>query len=315
MMKFFSVTVLAMTLLMVVPQGHAACTEQSLDATDSIFGQLSESDCPINELIGGLDESKADVFSLVIAATTTVSISMTSESFDAFLLVYNSDYSSVLAEDDDSGDNLDAVVEDLVLAPGTYHILANSSTQQAVFGSYTLSFVSEVAVDTVIVSSVLPSSRSVQVGSPATAFATIINASAVTATNCGLALRSSIDADFSYQTTNPATNQSVGSADTPADIGAGLYQSYIFTITPNSAFPPQEVELDYRCLNSLSAATVVGLNTLLLSGNNTSVPDVVALVATPVDPGFINLPDTKNLEQPKKLGLIGAGEVSVVSSM
>lgn len=39
-----------------------------------------------------------------------------------------------------------------------------------------------------IVAAVLPSSRSVQVGTFATAFATIINAGSVTATSCGISL-------------------------------------------------------------------------------------------------------------------------------
>ena len=61
-----------------------------------------------------------------------------------------------------------------------------------------------------IVAAVLPSSRSVQVGTFATAFATIINTGSVTATNCGISLVTAIPATFSFQTTNPLTNQAIG---------------------------------------------------------------------------------------------------------
>jgi hypothetical protein len=61
-----------------------------------------------------------------------------------------------------------------------------------------------------LVAAVLPSSRSVEVGTPATAFATIINASASDATGCAIALVTTVPAGFQYQTTNPATNQLIG---------------------------------------------------------------------------------------------------------
>ena len=60
----------------------------------------------------------------------------------------------------------------------------------------------EIPDDTLLVSSVLPSSRSVQVGTPATAFATMINAGQSTATSCSVAPITNIPATFLYQTTN-----------------------------------------------------------------------------------------------------------------
>ncbi len=62
-----------------------------------------------------------------------------------------------------------------------------------------------------IFGSVLPTSRAVQVNTTATAFATIINASASPATNCRLTIPASIPANFSYQTTNASTNAPTGS--------------------------------------------------------------------------------------------------------
>ena len=79
----------------------------------------------------------------------------------------------------------------------------------------------EIPDDTLLVSSVLPSSRSVQVGTPATAFATMINAGQSTATSCSVAPTTNIPATFLYQTTDPATNQIIGTPNTAINVGGG----------------------------------------------------------------------------------------------
>ena len=98
---------------------------------------------------------------------------------------------------------------------------------------------------TSIVAAVLPSSRSVQVGTTATAFATIINAGTVTATSCGIELLSSIPANFSYQTTDSATNALIGRPDTPVNIAPGRLQTYVFSLTPNTPIEPIEIEFSF----------------------------------------------------------------------
>src|SRR5262245_324488 len=79
-----------------------------------------------------------------------------------------------------------------------------------------------------LVAAVLPSSRSVQVGRPATAFATLINTGSATATGCSLASITSVAASFTYQTTNPTTNAVTGTANSPTDIPAGQNQTFVF---------------------------------------------------------------------------------------
>jgi hypothetical protein len=140
-----------------------------------------------------------------------------------------------------------------------------------------------------LVSAVLPSSRSVQGGNTATAFATIINAGSTTAIGCGISVLTSIAASFSYQATNPA-NQLVGNPNTPVNIGAGAVQNFIISLTPTAAIVPTDVQFSFDCSNTNPAPINVGLNTLLFSASAAPVPDIVALAAA--SGGIANIPGT-----------------------
>jgi CHRD domain len=129
-----------------------------------------------------------------------------------------------------------------------------------------------------LVSAVLPSSRSVQVGAAATAFATIINAGSTTAIGCGISVLTGIAANFSYQATDPA-NQPVGNPNTPVNIVPGGAQNFIISLTPTAAIAPTDVQFSFDCGNTNPAPINVGLNTLLFSASITPVPDIVALAA------------------------------------
>ena len=142
-----------------------------------------------------------------------------------------------------------------------------------------------------LAASVLPSSRSVQVGQQATAFATIINAGDGLATACGIRPVTGIPATFFYQTTDPLTNQITGEPDTPADIPAGGLQTLVFGFTPTLAFAPVEVELAFDCADAGPALSIPGVNTLLLSASDQATPDIVALAATPTADGIANIPN------------------------
>ena len=118
-----------------------------------------------------------------------------------------------------------------------------------------------------LVSAVLPSSRSVQVDSTATAFATIINTDPAVATDCSIALTDGALGNFSYQTTNPATNAVTGTPDTPVDIAGSGSQSFVFAVTPTTPFQSVDVEFDFDCTSGSPAAVFSGLNTLLMSAS------------------------------------------------
>ena len=143
-----------------------------------------------------------------------------------------------------------------------------------------------------VLAAILPSSRSVQVGSAATAFATIINAGQALATGCTISRITDIPATLTYQTTDPVTNQVTNSPNTPVDIPAGAAQSFIFALTPNALIAPTDVQFSFECTNANLAPIHSGVNTLLFSASATPVADIVALAATLNNDGIVNIPGT-----------------------
>ena len=143
--------------------------------------------------------------------------------------------------------------------------------------------------DVQLLAAVLPASRSVAVGTTATAFATLINFGSTTARNCRLIPPNNIAAEFFFQVTNSATNEAIGPRDTPTLIPAGGSQAFVFGMTPTQEISATEVALDFSCENSTGAPSFVGLNTLLLSASQTAGPDLIALAATVTNDGVMQM--------------------------
>ena len=118
-----------------------------------------------------------------------------------------------------------------------------------------------------LTAAVLPSSRSVLVGAPATAFATVINAGALVASGVRISRSSPIPADFSFQTTDPATNQVIGTPNAPVDIPPGQNRTFVMSLTPHGRVDPVEVVLVFGGTDGDPAPTLPGVDTLLLSAN------------------------------------------------
>jgi hypothetical protein len=163
-------------------------------------------------------------------------------------------------------------------------------------GVYTDAFIARfdhsLAAPSTIVASVLPASRSVQVGTTATVFATIINAGSEITRNCGIGIAPSVPASLSFWTTDPQTNAVNGEENQGADIDSSGAQSYLLALTPSQAFPATDIEFQFVCDNTNPAPLIVGVNTLLTSSSTNPIPDVVALAATLTDDGIVNLAST-----------------------
>jgi beta-glucanase (GH16 family) len=140
-----------------------------------------------------------------------------------------------------------------------------------------------------LVASVLPSSRSVQVGKPATAFATIINSSTTTTNNCAISPTTMVPASFAYQTTNVGTNAVTGTLNTPVNIPPGAAQSFVIAFTPSAPFGSTNIVLGFTCNNVNPVVTIPGVNTLLLSASTSQVADLVALAATLQNDGILHV--------------------------
>ena len=130
-----------------------------------------------------------------------------------------------------------------------------------------------------LAAAVLPGSRAVQVSHAATAFATILNSGASTATGCSITpTNAPAGTTFSYQQTN-AANVPIGAPNTPADIPGGGSQSFVFSLTPSQPFPATELHFNFDCTNTTSAPDTPGVNTFLLTSSSSPIPDIVALAA------------------------------------
>jgi virginiamycin B lyase len=137
---------------------------------------------------------------------------------------------------------------------------------------------------------VLPSSRSVQTGSTATAFASILNSSGTTATGCGPALVGGAPATFSFQTTNPATNALTGTPNTRVAIPPGGVQTFLMAFLAYGPTVSNEARIGYSCSGVDATATIVGVNTLLLTFDANPVPDMIAVGLTPSNDGYSRIP-------------------------
>jgi len=148
------------------------------------------------------------------------------------------------------------------------------------------------AVAQTLQAAVLPNSRSVMTTTPATAFATVINAGRIPALGCRIGAPVTVPAQFTYQTTQRFTNVLVGTPNTPVDIPAGASQTFVVVFQPRFAFEPLSVPFTFVCTNTPPAAIISGVNTLLLSASSSPVLDVVALSATPNNDGIVNVAQT-----------------------
>lgn len=152
-----------------------------------------------------------------------------------------------------------------------------------------------VAATAPIFAAVLPSSRSVSLGTTATAFATILNAGSGPVASCGLVPITPLPAVTSFfQTTDPASNLPTRPVNVPAPIAPGGSQSYVFGITPTVPFAPVDVAIGFACEGVIRASVISGLDTFLLVASDTPVADMIAQAATVKNDGIV---DAEGLQQ------------------
>jgi hypothetical protein len=95
-----------------------------------------------------------------------------------------------------------------------------------------------------------------------------------------------VPANFSFQTTDPLTNQLTGTPKTRVPIAAGATQSFLVAFSPNNSIFPIDVVLGYACDNVGAVDPIIGVNSLLLTFSATPVPDMIAVGLTPSNDGY-----------------------------
>ncbi len=143
-----------------------------------------------------------------------------------------------------------------------------------------------------VAAAMLPASRSVQVASSATAFATLLNTSSELLDGCRIELATDIDAVLSYAATDPLTNLVTGEPDTPVSIAAGAGQTFVVSLTPSGPVQPVDVRFRFRCADTPIAPIFpnAAINTLLFSASEDLVPDIIAQGITPSGDGILDVP-------------------------
>ncbi|MEI9987418.1 MAG: hypothetical protein WDN69_32320 [Aliidongia sp.] len=156
------------------------------------------------------------------------------------------------------------------------------------------------------VSSILPGSRSVEVGSTATVFSTMLNGGSTALSGCTIALPASapVGLSMAYQTTDGTTNAPTGSPNTPVSIAANGSQSFVLSFTSTAAVSAPGLALVFSCSGQEPVGTIPGVNTVDLLFSSTPIPDVIALAATASGNGILTVPQSTN----------GAGAFAVASA-
>jgi len=143
---------------------------------------------------------------------------------------------------------------------------------------------------TAVLAVLSPTSRAVQVGSAAAAYALILNTGTVTARDCNIAPVTSLPAAFLVQPLSCSTFLPVGDPNTPVAIPAGGAGCFLFAFIPTSPIAPTDVVLNFDCTNTDPAPVTLGINTFLFSAASTPIPDIIATATTcPADDGVVAL--------------------------
>ena len=146
-----------------------------------------------------------------------------------------------------------------------------------------------------LVAAVLPGSRSVEVGATATVFGVMLNSGTTTLTDCQIALSSGAPSGLTlaYQQTN-ASNQLIGSPNTPATIAGNGSQNFLLSFKSTKAFSVTSMPLVFSCTGSQPAPSTQGVNTVDLLFSSTAIPDIIALAAVAGGNGIVTVPYSTN---------------------
>ena len=142
-----------------------------------------------------------------------------------------------------------------------------------------------------LAASVLPGGRSVVTGTPATVFATMLNAGSTALSGCGIALPASAPAglSLSFQTTDPSSNALTGTPNQTAAIAANGLQTFLLSFQSSAAVTAAGLAPVFSCQDTTAAPVTPGVDTVDLAFSATPVADIIALAATASNDGTVHV--------------------------
>ncbi|WP_420431018.1 S8 family peptidase [Hyphobacterium sp.] len=185
----------------------------------------------------------------------------------------------------------------------TYQIAVFSPNQTE--GLYDLAWSMDTAPDHLLAAALLPTVRTGRIGTPTTAFATLVNPARFgrEAENCRILPPLGFAGEFTYQRTDPATNQTVGEPNTPINIPGGGSQTFVIGLIPATSVSTQLAAIDpavvygttplefgFACDNTGTAPVQTDVNTLRLNADAYPDLDIVARTSTLSGDGIVNVP-------------------------
>jgi YVTN family beta-propeller protein len=161
-------------------------------------------------------------------------------------------------------------------------------------------FIAPAPPASAVVAAILPGGRSVEVGTTATVYATLLNTGSATLANCNIALPGADGLTFDYQTSDPATNALTGSPDTPVSIAGNSFQTYVLYFQSSAPLSPP-------------APVTTGVNTVDLLFSPVAVADVIALAATASGNGVVTVPFSQNGAAAFAVASVNAGAAAALT--
>jgi hypothetical protein len=113
------------------PRPPFCASRGTLALGGSATGNLSFAGCQYT------DGTFADIYQINLASDTQIALALNSNDFDAYLYLLDAK-GNVVAQDDDSGGNLNSLIVDS-LSAGTYYVVATAFGDYTAGGNYTLS--------------------------------------------------------------------------------------------------------------------------------------------------------------------------------
>ena len=139
-------------------------------------------------------------------------------------------------------------------------------------------------------SSVLPTSRFVTLGQPATAFMTVHNPNQIAGINCIIEHHGPFRDSLTFQVTD-AANVPTGEPNQPVTIPANGSRTFIISLTPGETVSNVRFAPYAACDQIPMSRPVYGLNTIDLGADDGQGPDLIALVSTIDRNGIVDIPD------------------------